>query len=231
MKKKILPERYLKKKYLYNPKIARNSSKQKPAIFFDRDGVLIKDCHYISSADKVQIELGARELIKFAKTHNWIIIVITNQSGISRGYFTWDEYKIVTDRFLKDLALPSYVDGIYSNGFDDTRFSNWRKPYPGMIFEAQRDFNIDLSRSILIGDRLSDLQAGLRANIQTIFHVLTGHGLAERDKIVQELSDYICLEANDINKLYLEEKDKSSKIFFISDLKSFPTNFLKLKDD
>ena len=55
--------------------------------------------------------------------------------------------------------------------------------------------------------------------------------LPVRDKIVQELSDYICLESNDMNKLYLEEKDKSSKIFFISDLKSFPTNFLKLKDD
>tara|TARA_B100001989_G_scaffold76128_1_gene52364 strand:+ start:595 stop:1287 length:693 start_codon:yes stop_codon:yes gene_type:complete len=230
MEKKIFPESHLKKKYLYNRKITGNLPKQKPAIFFDRDGVLIKDCNYLSSADKVQIEPGVRELIKFAKIHEWIIIIITNQSGISRGYFTWDEYKSVTDKFLSDLSLPSHVDGIYANGFYDEKFSNWRKPSPGMIFEAQQDFNIDLRRSILIGDRLSDLQAGLRANIKTIFHVLTGHGLAERNKIIQELED-IYLESKDINKHYLNEKGKFSKIFFINNLESFPINLLKLKDD
>ena len=116
-------------------------------------------------------------------------------------------------------------------GFDDTRYSYWRKPYPGMIFEAQRDFNIDLTQSILIGDRLSDLQAGLRANIKTIFHVLTGHGLAERRKIIQKSSDSIYTESYNIKKLTLNEKGKSSKVYLINNLKCFPTNLLKLKND
>ena len=231
MKKIILPEKDLKKKYLYNYVIPGKFDMQKPAIFFDRDGVLIKDCNYISSADKVKIEFGVRELIKFAKANDWIIIIITNQSGISRGYFTWDEYKSVTDRFLKDLDLPSSVDGIYANGFDNKRNSYWRKPNPGMIFEAQRDFNIDLSQSILIGDRLSDLQAGLKANIKTIFHVLTGHGLTERSKIIQKSSDCTYIESYKIEKLSLKEKAKSSKIYLINNLNCFPTNFLKLKND
>tara|TARA_Y100000589_G_scaffold328085_1_gene371417 strand:+ start:1283 stop:1978 length:696 start_codon:yes stop_codon:yes gene_type:complete len=231
MKKIILSEKELKKKYLYRSIIPRNISSQKPAIFFDRDGVLIKDCHYISSADNVEIEVDARKIIKFAKANDWIIIIITNQSGISRGYFNWDQYKSVTDRFLTDLGLPQYIDGIYANGFDDTRYSYWRKPNPGMIFEAQRDFNIDLSKSILIGDRLSDIQAGVKANIQSIFHVLTGHGLSERSKIVQKFSDDIYIETDKIKKLSFNEKGKSSKIYLINNLNCFPTNFLKLKDD
>tara|TARA_B100000212_G_scaffold341648_1_gene325463 strand:- start:3597 stop:4292 length:696 start_codon:yes stop_codon:yes gene_type:complete len=231
MNKLILFEEELKKKYLYSSKIKRNLSTQKPAIFFDRDGVLIKDCHYISSANKVEIEVGVREIIKFAKSNNWIVIIITNQSGISRGYFTWDEYKFVTNRFLEDLALPSYIDGIYANGFDDKRYSYWRKPNPGMIFEAQRDFNIDLSKSILIGDRFSDIKAGLKANIQTIFHVLTGHGLLERSEIVQKLSEEKYLESYKIKKLCFNKKGKSNKIYFIDNLTCFPTNFLKLKND
>ena len=231
MKKIILSEEELKKKYLYRSIIPRNISSQKPAIFFDRDGVLIKDCHYISSADNVEIEVDARKIIKFAKANDWIIIIITNQSGISRGYFNWDQYKSVTDRFLTDLGLPQYIDGIYANGFDDTRYSYWRKPNPGMIFEAQRDFNIDLSKSILIGDRLSDIQAGVKANIQSIFHVLTGHGLSERSKIVQKFSDDIYIETDKIKKLSFNEKGKSSKIYLINNLNCFPTNFLKLKDD
>lgn len=231
MKKITTNEKDLKKKYLYSSLIQRKLSNQKPAIFFDRDGVLIKDCHYISSADKVELEDGVKELIKFAKAKDWIIIIITNQSGISRGYFSWEEYKSVTDRFLEVLDLPSSVDGIYANGFDERRYSFWRKPNPGMIFEAQRDFNINLSQSILIGDRLSDLQAGLKANIKTIFHVLTGHGLAERSKIIQKYSDSIYTESYKIKKLTLNEKGKSSKVYLINNLNSFPTNFLKSKND
>ncbi len=231
MNKLILSEEELKKKYLYSSIIPRNLSTQKPAIFFDRDGVLIKDCHFISSADKVEIEDGVRELIKFAKSNDWIVIIITNQSGISRGYFTWEEYKSVTNQFLEDLGLPSHIDGIYANGFDDKRSSYWRKPNPGMIFEAQFDFNIDLSQSILIGDRFSDIKAGLKANIQTLFHVLTGYGFEERSEIVKNLSKDKYVEPYKIKELSLYEKGKYTKIHLINNLKCFPTNFLKLKDD
>ena len=100
-----------------------------------------------------------------------------------------------------------------------------------MIFEAQNDFNINLSKSILIGDRFSDIQAGLKANIQTIFHVLTGHGLVERSVIIQELSADKYVESYKMKKLSLKEKGRSNKIYLIENLKSFPTNFLKLKYD
>ena len=90
--------------------------------------------------------------------------------------------------------------------------------------------NFDLKKSILIGDRLSDLQAGLRSDIKKIFHVLTGHGLEERNGIIHKSLDYNYKESYKLDELILNEKDKSSKIYLIDNLKEFPMNFLEKKD-
>jgi D-glycero-D-manno-heptose 1,7-bisphosphate phosphatase len=157
-----------------------------PALFLDRDGVLIDDVHYLSDPDQVHVLAGADALLMLAWARGWPVVVITNQSGISRGFFDWDSYDAVTERMLAKLEVPGAIDAIYANGYGpDQASQHWRKPNPGMLVEASSDLNIDLRRSVLVGDRLSDLRAGLNADLCTLIHVRTGHGNNEREEVVK----------------------------------------------
>lgn len=159
----------------------QNSS---PALFLDRDGVLIEDKHHVSDPDQVVLCQGAKTLVEKANHNGLPVVVITNQSGIARGYFMWQEYEQVTDRLLDILGSRAPLAGIYANGHGPNASSmSWRKPSPAMLLAAAADLNLDLGRSLLIGDRLSDLQAGKRAGLPFLAHVLTGHGTKERKNV------------------------------------------------
>lgn len=159
-------------------------SSPRPALFLDRDGVLIEDRHYISDPGDVALCLGAKQLLERASRIGWPVVVITNQSGIQRGLFNWKAYDLVTDQLICMLGLPGAIAGIYANGYGPAASpTSWRKPSPAMLLAAASDLNIDLSRSILIGDRLSDLKAGASAGLNLLVHVLTGHGCHERFEI------------------------------------------------
>ena len=152
-----------------------------PALFLDRDGVLIEDKHYICNRDDVKLCHGAKKLLEQSKNNHWPVVVVTNQSGISRGLFNWSAYESVTQRLLELLGPETLISAIYANGHrPNAPLSSWRKPSPGMLLAAVKDLNIDLSRSILVGDRLTDLQAGASAGLPLLIHVLTGHGKEER---------------------------------------------------
>jgi len=155
-----------------------------PALFLDRDGVLIEDRHHLRDPAHVELCPGAHQLLQEARIHRWPVVVITNQSGISRGYFEWGSYERVTDRLLELVGPKAPIAAIYANGHGPNAPANsWRKPCPGMLWAAQADLNLDLSRSLLIGDRLSDLQAGAQAKVSCLFHVLSGHGASERSQV------------------------------------------------
>ena len=152
-----------------------------PALFLDRDGVLIEDKHYLCNPDDVKLCHGAKKLLEQAKNNQWPVVIITNQSGIARGFFDWSTYELVTQRLLQILGIEILISAIYANGHGPNAPSNsWRKPSPGMLLAAAKDLNIDLSRSILVGDRLTDLRAGASAGLPFLIHVLTGHGKEER---------------------------------------------------
>ena len=154
---------------------------QTPALFLDRDGVLIEDKHYICNSDDVKLCHGAKKLLEQAKNNQWPVVVVTNQSGISRGLFDWSAYESVTQRLLQLLGTETLISAIYANGHGpNANLNSWRKPSPGMLLAAAKDLNIDLSRSIVVGDRLTDLQAGASAGLPLLIHVLTGHGKEER---------------------------------------------------
>ena len=158
------------------------------AIFFDRDGVLIKDVNYIKNVQDVTLLKGVNNLLKLSRDLGYLNIVITNQSGISRNLFTWEDYEKITNKMLEIINLPFAINAIYANGEspNDLPFDkSWRKPNPNMILRASKDFKIDLSKSILIGDRFSDIKSGENAGIKKSFHVLTGHGKKERGKIIE----------------------------------------------
>ena len=159
-----------------------------PALFLDRDGVIIEDNHYLKSPSKVKLIPGVEDFLGKVNKAGWPIIVITNQSGIARGYFNWDEYEQVTDKLMELLNLSSSLSlsAIYANGHGpETPSNSWRKPRPGMLHTAAKELNLDLRTSFLIGDRLSDLKAGANAGLTRMAHVFTGHGEKERLQVNQ----------------------------------------------
>ena len=115
------------------------------------------------------------------------------------------------------LGTPSPISAIYANGYSSNLSSlSWRKPNPGMILAASKDLHINLSESILIGDRLTDLQAGASAKISTLVHVLTGKGQQERESIHEFFN---------ASKVSLDTKNLS-QILFLNSLKSFPIDMI-----
>jgi D-glycero-D-manno-heptose 1,7-bisphosphate phosphatase len=155
-----------------------------PALFLDRDGVIIEDCHHISTTERVRLCRGAHELISLASDRGWPVVIITNQSGIARGLLNWEDYERVTERMLTLLGPEAPIAAIYANGHEpDAPPGSWRKPSPAMLFEAADALHLDLRRSVLIGDRLSDLEAGVAAGVSAVCHVLTGHGERERSSV------------------------------------------------
>ena len=160
----------------------------KPALFLDRDGVIIKDRHYISNPNEVELENFAFELIQHVKSLNWPIIVITNQSGISKGILNWNKYMDVTKKMIDLIDSTNPFTAIYANSVSSNLIHKLRKPSPGMIFKSIKDFPLDLEKSIIIGDRISDIQAGARAGLLKAFHLMTGHGKDEREIVKKHIN-------------------------------------------
>ena len=156
----------------------------RPALFLDRDGVVIEDGHHLCDPDQVRLCPGARELIASAHRHRWPVVVITNQSGISRGLFSWAEVERVNNRMQDLLGAEAPLAAIYANGHGpDAPANSWRKPSPRMVLAASKALNLELELSLLIGDRLSDLQAGAEAGVAGLFHVMSGHGRNARASV------------------------------------------------
>ena len=156
-----------------------------PALFLDRDGVVIEDKHHLHDPDEVELCPGITELLNHAQQAGWPVVLITNQSGIARGYFGWEAYDAVTQRLLSLLGDDAPLSGIYANGHGpDAPASSWRKPSPAMLQAAAADLKLDLRRSLLVGDRLSDLQAGRRAGLRWVGHVCSGHGEQEQSQVL-----------------------------------------------
>jgi len=155
----------------------------RPAIFLDRDGTLMQDTGYVSDPALVRLFSGVPEALREVKQLGFLTVIVTNQSGIGRGYFTRADYDVVHARFL-ELLGPGLIDATYLCDDHPDTASDRRKPAPGMLLEAARDLGIDLARSWMIGDREADVTAGHRAGAQAIL-VLTGeaqtgeHTLAE----------------------------------------------------
>jgi len=170
----------LQRKHLF---FTRTSVKR-PALFLDRDGVIIEDVGYIRNASDVRIIPWIKQLIELFNKYCIPVIIVTNQSGISRGYFTWAEYDTITERMIELLGASIFISAIYANGYDNERSDEyWRKPNPGMIYAAESDLNIDLNKSIMLGDRYTDLVAAYRADLRCFAHVDSGSGNNERSRI------------------------------------------------
>jgi D-glycero-D-manno-heptose 1,7-bisphosphate phosphatase len=150
-----------------------------PAIFLDRDGTLMRDVDYCRDPKKVQVYPEAAGALRRLKEKGYKVVVITNQSGIGRGYFSEEQYRQVEKEFIRQLG-DGLIDASYYCPDLPTSNSIRRKPGPGMVFEAQRDHRIDLRRSFFIGDKASDIGCGENAGVRTIL-VETGYGAGEKN--------------------------------------------------
>ncbi len=149
------------------------------ALFLDRDGVINVDHGYVHTPDKFVFVDGIFELVAAAKQAGYLVVVVTNQAGIGRGYYSEAQFHALTDwmkaRFNK---ADGRIDAVYFSPYHPEhgvghylRESDCRKPGPGMLLQAERDLNIDLQRSILIGDKPSDMAAGRAAGVGTLLYL------------------------------------------------------------
>lgn len=175
------------------------------ALFLDRDGVINQDYGYVSQKKDFDFMDGIFHLARSAIDKGYLICVITNQAGIGRGYYSVEDFQDLTDwmsgQFKKNKAeitkvyySPYHpVHGVGEYKKDD--FS--RKPNPGMLLQAQKELDIDLSKSIFIGDKLTDMDAGIAAGIGKNI-LLTADGESTcREK------NYFCVPSLKNSEIYL----------------------------
>jgi D-glycero-D-manno-heptose 1,7-bisphosphate phosphatase len=142
------------------------------AVFIDRDGTIIEDADYCSHPEQVKVFPGVPEALRRLKSKGFKLIVITNQSGIGRGFFTVGQYRAVESEVSRQLG-HGLIDATYFCPDVPGQHSSDRKPSPGMILQAQREHQIDLARSFFVGDKEIDVECGRNAGVRTI-RVQTG---------------------------------------------------------
>ena len=147
----------------------------KQALFLDRDGVINENYGYVYKKEKFTFIDGIFDLTKAAKKKGYKVIVVTNQSGIGRGYYSEEDFKLISNWMCqKFLDKGILIEKVFYSPFHPTEgigkylkndFS--RKPHPGMIISAKNEFDLDLNNSVLIGDNITDIQSGISAGVRT----------------------------------------------------------------
>jgi D-glycero-D-manno-heptose 1,7-bisphosphate phosphatase len=148
------------------------------AVFLDRDGTLMEEMHFSADLSKVHAIPGAGESLAHLRRHGWLNVMITNQSGIARGFFTVEEYEAVNAELFRQLG--GGMDAIYFCPDHPESATARRKPGIRMLEEAKRDHQIAVEKSWFIGDKDTDVLCGRRAGCKTIL-VLSGYGKNHRD--------------------------------------------------
>ncbi|MCF7966199.1 MAG: D-glycero-beta-D-manno-heptose 1,7-bisphosphate 7-phosphatase [Methylobacter tundripaludum] len=154
-------------------------------VFLDRDGTLNVEKGYVHRIEDWEWIPGAIDAIVSLKKAGFLVIVITNQAGIARGYYTDTEVNLLHTKINEELKEHGVaIDGFYHcpHHPDFSEACECRKPMPGLINEASQDFDVDLGGSWLVGDKVSDIQAGLAAGVKSIL-VLTGYGNNDRAQL------------------------------------------------
>lgn len=158
-----------------------SGDKSRPALFIDRDGTIIELVEYLSMPQGVRPIPAAVALIARARRANVPTVMVTNQSGVGRGYYGWADFAAVQEAVHAAVAVGSGgIDAVYACSSLPDSGDPCRKPNPGMLFAAARDLDLDLARSWIVGDAATDLLAGARAGLARGWLVATGYGAEER---------------------------------------------------
>jgi len=168
--------------------VFQRSARGRPALFLDRDGAVVEETGYLHRVEDIVVIPGAPEVIAAANQQSVPVIMVTNQSGIGRGYYGWTEFNSVQDAIVALLAAEgARIDAVYAcphhpeaKGFLAHPDHPARKPNPGMLLQAASDLGLDLKASWLVGDKANDIETAKRAGIAGALQVATGYGAAER---------------------------------------------------
>lgn len=169
----------------------------KKCVFLDRDGNINVEKDYLHKVEEFEFIDGAREAIKLFNDLGYLVVVVTNQSGVARGYYDESSVKTLHDYLQKEVEkIGGHIDGFYycphhpEKGIGEYKLDcSCRKPEPGMFLKAQKDLDIDFLSSIMVGDKISDIKAGENLGMRSIL-VRTGHGLEEEKKIKNSCEIY-----------------------------------------
>ena len=155
-------------------------SEPRKAAFIDRDGTLIEEVNFLSDVADLRVFPFTREAVKLLKEAGFLIIVVTNQSGIGRGIY--DDAAMHSIHDAMQAQLDSMIDAFYFCPHLPCDGCDCRKPKLGMIERAVKDFDIDLAGSWMIGDKKIDVETGKNAGIRTAM-VMTGYGRGQKDQV------------------------------------------------
>jgi len=173
---------------------AGRSTPVRSALFVDRDGTLIPDLHYLKDPDRVELNRGVGEALGLVKDRGFLIVCVTNQSGLERGFYTREDVDRIHAR-VNDLLQPhrARIDAFYYCPHTPEHGCECRKPRTALFEQAQKEWNIDFARSAVLGDRSLDVEAGRSLGLLTAIAVPRGHEaevaaeLAERS-VVPDIS-------------------------------------------
>lgn len=165
-----------------------------PALFLDRDGVINREREYVHRKDEFEFIDGVFEACRAAKDLGYRLVIITNQAGIARGFYSEADFHALTEWMLAQFSEQGIaIDGVYFCPHHPTagvggylRQCECRKPQPGLITRAAQELDIDLRRSALVGDKISDIEAGVRAGVGTCILVRSGHAFSEQQGAVAD---------------------------------------------
>lgn len=157
-----------------------------PAVFIDRDGTLSEEVGYVNHPARLRLLPRSAEAVRLLNQAGIRVVVVTNQSGVARGYFSEEILHAVNAKLVAELkAAGAFLDGLYVCPHHPTEGAppfrarcDCRKPKPGLLLRAARELGLDLPASYMVGDKSSDILVGKRAGVTPIL-VLTGYGLGE----------------------------------------------------
>lgn len=170
---------------------------RRPAAFIDRDGVINAELDYVHRIEDFRILHGVPEGLRLLRAHGFELVVVTNQAGIGRGMYSEADYQRLTAHMKADLAAAGApLSAVYhcphhpSAGIGAYRVDcDCRKPKSGLLLQAARDHHLDLSRSVLVGDKQSDLEAGRAAGVASCVLVESGHAPSAK---ARTMADHVC---------------------------------------
>ncbi|MGL4853856.1 MAG: D-glycero-beta-D-manno-heptose 1,7-bisphosphate 7-phosphatase [Lentisphaeria bacterium] len=162
--------------------------KLSPAVFLDRDGVINREKEYLYRIEDFEFLPNVLSTCKAINASGYKIVVITNQSGIARGYYDEEQFNKLTSWMVEEFRANGVeISGVYycphHPKYSD-EMCNCRKPQPGMILQAAKEHAIDLKSSMMIGDKLSDVEAGRNAGVGRCYLITTGHEINDNTQMV-----------------------------------------------
>jgi D-glycero-D-manno-heptose 1,7-bisphosphate phosphatase len=161
-----------------------------PAVFLDRDGTLIEEREYLADPAGVAVFPGVGAALRRLQDAGFTLVIVTNQSGIGRGYYTEADMHRVNDRLLELLAADGVrIAKIYFAPEAPDQPSRGRKPSPQFLFDARDELGLDLAASYMIGDKLIDLECGWNAGVKRSILVRTGYGAKLEQKSPEALAN------------------------------------------